>query len=89
MTTQNTEPKRRFELKLEIGADSMGELKMLLDHFERLIDKGNVANTSGGYGCGGRFMIEERPGQTHEQWEKDLNEHLAKIHASSEGTKTL
>jgi hypothetical protein len=73
-----TEPKRRFELTLEIGADTMEELQMLLDHFERLIAKGNIANISGGYGSGGSYRIEERPLQTHEQWQKDLDEHIAK-----------
>lgn len=90
MTTDKlVAPKRRFELTIEIGADTLDDVFMLMDHFQRLMSKGSLTCCSGGASSGGSYQLDERPEQTHDKWQVELEAYLeqSRKERSSESSK--
>jgi hypothetical protein len=76
-------PKRRFEIIVSLSADDWQTAKReLADLAEHIADHGpECTSVSGGPSSGHFVVVTERPEQTHEKWEGELELFLAELEA--------
>lgn len=80
-------PKRRFEVVIHVTADDMATLASGVAEYAQRIADGYVAQPQlfGGASSGGSLIFTERPEQTHEKWEAELESWLAAREAERAG----
>lgn len=71
-----TPPKRRFEITMTVGGDTMKDAVRLIESFADGIMAGSTNQVSGGYSSGGHFKLTENPDMTHEKYAAALHDYL-------------
>ena len=69
-------PKRRFDITIKIGGDTISDAVCVLDDFIRKIESGGKGCAHGGPSGGGYFDVIEDATMTHDRYISELKSHL-------------
>lgn len=70
-------PKRRYEMVLKLGSDTIEGLESALTEIQDRVRDGSTNVVSGGCSEGWNFVITETPEMTHELYVTQLKDYLA------------